>query len=201
MFQTLCPDRDPLRWLIDRDGAFRLEGIQSALSRSEPILLFATALSLRRLITSHPGPLLLPAGSHVFQTGGYKGLHREITPATLYKAIEDYFKVPAGHVINEYGMTELCSQAYALGTGTPHHLPPWMRVRAIDPHTNREQEPGRPGYLVFHDLANIHTVSAMRTQDFGRVIDDGAFLLDGRDPGALPRGCSRGSDAFSINQP
>lgn len=195
MFETLCPEAGPSRWLVGPDGSFRLGALREAASRSGPVVLFATALGLLRLTANHPASLPLPAGSNVFQTGGYKGLQREVTPAALYAAITDYFRVPSEHVINEYGMTELCSQAYATGIGTPHHLPPWMRVRAIDPHTGVDLPPHSRGYLVFHDLANLHTVSAIRTQDFGRVIDDGAFFLDGRDPGALPRGCSRTSDA------
>lgn len=197
MFAILAPDRDPDRWLLHPAGRIRLDPLRRAVARAEPVLLFSTALNLLRLASEVPDGLALPPGSRVFQTGGYKGLHRDFTPETLYQAIHRSLGVPPVQVINEYGMTELCSQAYAIGTGTAHHLPPWMRVRAIDPQTGDASPPHAPGYLVFHDLANLHSVSAIRTQDFGRVIDDGAFFLDGRDPGALPRGCSRGSDALA----
>lgn len=197
MFAILASDDDSERWLIAPDGHFRLDPLREAASRAEPLLLFSTALNLLRLETAIPDGLTLPPGSWVFQTGGYKGLHRAVTPETVYHSINRCLRVPPEQVINEYGMTELCSQAYAVGAGTAHHLPPWMRVRAIDPHTGADSPRQASGYLVFHDLANLQSVSAIRTQDFGRVIDDGAFFLDGRDPGALPRGCSRGSDAFA----
>jgi len=197
MFDTLCPDQAPGRWLMDHEGAFHLSPLHEAVNRPEPVLLFSTALNLLRLAEQCPAGLRLPTGSHVFQTGGYKGLHREVSAATVYETITDTLQVPADHVINEYGMTELCSQAYAVGFGTPHHLPPWVRVRALDPHTLIELPADTPGYLALFDLANVHSVSAILTQDFGRVIDDGAFFLHGRDPGALPRGCSRGSDALA----
>ena len=99
-------------------------------------------------------------------------------------------------MINEYGMTELSSQAYSTGLGAPHRCPPWLRAQTIYPATSRPLAPGIPGYLVFYDLANVHSVLAIRTQDFGRVIDSSSFYLDGRDPGAVPRGCSRGSEAM-----
>ncbi len=42
------------------------------------------------------------------------------------------------------------------------------------------------------DLANIDSVLAVRTQDLAWSAGDREFVLVGRDPGALARGCSRG---------
>ena len=91
-------------------------------------------------------------------------------------------------------MTELSSQAYATGPNGRHVFPAWCRARILDPETNQEVAPGETGYLVIHDLANLHSVSAIRTQDFAIRHQDGSFTLIGRDPGALPRGCSRTID-------
>jgi len=132
----------------------------------------------------------------VFQTGGYKGLGNSIDPSEIYRHVESILGVPPERVINEYGMTELSSQAYATGERSAHRCPPWLRVQTIDPATSQPLAPGISGYLVFYDLANYHSVLAIRTQDFGRVIDSSSFYLDGRDPGAIPRGCSRGSEAM-----
>jgi hypothetical protein len=44
------------------------------------------------------------------------------------------------------------------------------------------------------DLANLWSVLAVLTQDLAIAQPDGGFLLLGRDPEALPRGCSRAMD-------
>jgi hypothetical protein len=93
-------------------------------------------------------------------------------------------------------MTELSSQCYAIGPDAVFSCPPWMRMQVIDPATNQPLPPGRPGYLVLYDLANLDSVLAIRTRDFATAIDQSCFHLLGRDPGALPRGCSRASDDF-----
>ncbi len=41
-------------------------------------------------------------------------------------------------------------------------------------------------------LANLETVSAIRTQDFAVAVGDREFRLLGRDDAAVARGCSRG---------
>ena len=70
-------------------------------------------------------------------------------------------------VWSEYGMCELLSQAYAEG-GPVYTPPPWMRVQAVDPYDPRQILPdGQPGLLAITDLANIHTVSSILTEDLG----------------------------------
>lgn len=192
MFGLLCPDAPAARWLVSPDGAVDLTALQRAAADETPVLLFSTALALLRVHRALP----LPPGSRIFQTGGYKGLGTAIDPGEIYRHIETVFGVAPDEVINEYGMTELSSQAYATGLGGPHRCPPWLRAQTIDPATSEPLAPGQSGYLVFYDLANYHSVLAIRTQDFGRVIDSASFTLEGRDPGAVPRGCSRGSQSL-----
>ena len=91
-------------------------------------------------------------------------------------------------------MTELSSQAYARGSDGSHRFPSWCQWRVLCAETERELPTGEIGYLEVHDLANLHSVAAIRTQDFAIDHGDGSFTLLGRDPGALPRGCSRGMD-------
>jgi hypothetical protein len=64
----------------------------------------------------------------------------------------------------------------------------------IDPETGETAGHDSPGYLEILDLANLGSVAAIRTQDLAIARGDNAFTLLGRDPGALPRGCSRRSD-------
>ena len=64
----------------------------------------------------------------------------------------------------------------------------------MDPETGKPAATGDVGYLEIVDLANLGSVAAIRTQDLAVVTGETEFILLGRDPGALPRGCSRASD-------
>lgn len=196
MFSFLADPATPDSWFLDPDGTIALERLTVAIGQSDPVLLFSTALALRHLFTQLPASLPLPAGSWVFQTGGYKGLQIDYDPAELYSSIEARLGVPASRVINEYGMTELSTPCYATGLDHPHRTPPWLKVRAIHPETNRPCAPGQQGQLVLVDLANLNSVIAIRTRDLAVVHDEHSFTLLGRDPSALPRGCSRAADAY-----
>lgn len=193
MFETLHQDGPSERWLLQEDSSIAEDSLRVRCRETRPLLLFATALALRHFLETNPSPL--PAGSRIFQTGGYKGIKEDYDPAVLYQALEHELGVPSGHVVNEYGMTELSSQAYAIGLTDPHRTPPWLRVCSIDPETN-QPNPGNPGHLVFYDLANLNSVIAIRTHDLGIVEDEHTFRLAGRDPSADLRGCSRASDSF-----
>jgi hypothetical protein len=137
--------------------------------------------------------LALPAGSFALETGGYKGSGRELAKVDLYEMFESFLGLRPQDVINEYGMTELSSQFYARGLGTPHVGPPWVRAVVIDPETGGEVEDGATGVLRLLDLANVGSVLAIETQDLA-IRRGSEFELLGRDPGALPRGCSRMAD-------
>ncbi len=130
----------------------------------------------------------LPEGSLVVDTGGCKGYPRDVPRAAIVARYGEVFGVPPAQVVNEYGMTELCSQLYARATG-PLEPPPWMRTLVCDPLTGRPQPPGHAGLLRHFDLANLGSVVAIQTEDIGRQVDGGIELL-GRAPRAEARGCS-----------
>lgn len=102
-------------------------------------------------------------------------------------------------------MTELSSQFYDAGLrralgfddepGEGFRVPPWMRVRIIDPTSGRDVAPGEPGAIVHHDLANRGTALAMQTSDVGVTVQDG-FRLVGREPDAEARGCSLAAELW-----
>ena len=139
------------------------------------------------------GGMALPTGSLVFETGGYKGSGRSLTKLELYEMFQQRLGLEEANIINEYGMTELSSQCYTRGLGRPHSAPPWVRAIAIDPATGFEVADGETGVLRIYDLANLGSVFAIQTRDF--AVRRGAdFELLGRDPAALPRGCSRSAD-------
>ena len=198
MFEVLAEDlrTAPSPWLIGEDGTIQSDVLRQAAAGGEPILLFSTALALRHLCARLNEPLPLPPGSWVFQTGGFKGVQGDYDFDTFLSDLTTLLAVPADRIINEYGMTELSSQGYAVGPNVPHRFPPWLLVSVVDPASGILLADGEWGYLSFLDLANLGSVQGVRTQDFGRCLGAQEFALRGRDPAALPRGCSRASDSF-----
>jgi hypothetical protein len=71
----------------------------------------------------------------------------------------------------------------------------------IDPATGDDVPDGAPGLLRVYDLANLHSVMAIQTDDIGIRSDDGSgrFQLLGRAAGAEPRGCSLDPAAASVS--
>jgi hypothetical protein len=156
--------------------------------------IFGTALAFLALFERMgEDRVRLPRGSFAFETGGYKGSGRDIPKADLYAKFATHLGLRAGDVWNEYGMTELSSQAYTRGLGRPHTAPPWLRALVIDPETGKEVAVGDAGVLRMFDLANVGGVLAIQTADFAVRRKEGFDLL-GRDPAAVPRGCSRRAD-------
>jgi hypothetical protein len=143
--------------------------------------------------------LRLGPGSRVMDTGGQKGLTRPVSRAAFLRSCWTALGIPAYFCVNEYGMTELCSQRYDSVLDdrfrgrslAPRRLvaPPWLRTRVLDPDTLAPVPPGTTGLLCHHDLANAGSVSAVLTEDLGRSIGDDGIELQGRVTGAPPRGC------------
>ncbi|KMO37612.1 long-chain fatty acid--CoA ligase [Methylobacterium variabile] len=134
----------------------------------------------------------LPAGSLIFDTGGFKGQSREIDPDTFYDGLSHAFGVPRDACLNMYGMTELSTQFYDDGNAVCPPVksgPHWIRSRVVDPLTGADLPEGETGVLVHHDLAHFNSVSAILTEDAG-VIAPGGFRLLGRVEGSASRGCS-----------
>lgn len=140
----------------------------------------------------------LPQGSRLFDTGGFKGQSREMSPEEFYKQLTLRFGVDAADCINMYGMTELSTQFYDNGNTTQPSVksgPHWIRTRAVDPLTGVDVPAGERGVLVHCDLANFNSTTTILTEDVG-VMVDGGFLLLGRAVGAHAKGCSMAMDAF-----
>jgi hypothetical protein len=196
MFATLararCPDN--AGWFIDRDGALDVAGLRSSVQEGKPIAVLGTALGFLNLFEQLDSARLeLPPGSFALETGGYKGSGRELTKGELYEKFEKFLGLPEAMIINEYGMTELSSQFYVRGLDRTHRAPPWLKAIVIDPESGREAAIGTTGILRIFDLANLNSALAIETQDLAIRREDG-FQLLGRDPAAVPRGCSRAAD-------
>lgn len=184
-------------WLVQPEDFFwnQWERLADFLaSTQEPVTLFGTALGFLDFF-EYLGErtLTLPPGSAAMETGGYKGTRRDLPKEDLYALFTRHLGLAAEDVWNEYGMTELSSQFYTRGLGTPHRGGPWVRGLVIDPSTGREAAVGATGLLVIFDLANVDSSCVLQTRDLAIRHEEG-FLLLGRDPAALPRGCSRAAD-------
>ena len=132
-------------------------------------------------------------------TGGQKGLTRPLSRAGFLRACWTALGIPAYFCVNEYGMTELCSQRYEsvlrdrfAGRSLDARrlvAPPWLRTRVLDPDTLAPVAAGETGLLCHHDLANAGSVAVVLTEDLGRSVADDGIEIVGRVPGAPPRGC------------
>jgi hypothetical protein len=195
-------------WALDISAA--LAAFQASMTK--PLLILGTAFSFVHLLDALSAAnlrLQLPAGSRVLETGGYKGRSRALPKAELHQLITTQLGVAPEHMICEYGMSELSSQAYEVVAGggcqetgdqsvpsrhsppaTRHFkFPPWARARIVSPETGGEVETGETGLLQVFDLANAFSVMAIQTEDLAVRRTDG-FELIGRSAAAEPRGCS-----------
>ena len=195
-------DFNALDWAMD-----------AAVSDGEPVLLLGTTAAFIHWVDGlweKGRRFRLPEGSRVMDTGGYKGMGRKMEPEAMRRAYRDNLGIPAHAVVNEYGMTELLSQYYDDGllrhargddTGeTRKQAPGWLRSVAVDPETLDPLPAGETGVLRHVDLANLHSVMAVQTEDVGRVTEEG-LVLQGRGPGAPPRGCSIAMDLLLEHAP
>jgi hypothetical protein len=186
--------------------------LKAAEDKGGPVLLAGTAFSYANWLEvsrKEGWTFRLPEGTRIMETGGYKGRAKSLPKDTLYEEISAHFDVPIGRIVNEYGMTELLSQFYEpvlvagkvgselLPSKRFHRSPPWVRTRVLHPLSLEAVEPGEVGILAHLDLANLGSVAAILTDDLGYLVP-GGFTLQGRSPGAEPRGCSLAMEEFLI---
>ncbi len=183
-------------WSLDLDKLFG--ALCKAVAANRPVMLLGTAFNFVHLLdhlANENRHLPLPAGSRVMETGGYKGRSRTIPRSELHALISEWLAVPSSHIVCEYGMSELSSQAYDSAVGFSQdndrvfHFPPWARAQIVSPETGLEVAEGETGLIRIFDLANVRSVMAIQTEDLGVRRGDGFELL-GRAALAEPRGCS-----------
>ena len=187
-------------WLLDMDRL--LFALRKSMCSNRPLWILGTAFNFVHLLDhfqSHSIRYRLATGSRVMETGGYKGRSRELSKSELHAGIGGRLGIGPSHIVCEYGMSELSSQAYDLRVGEGHgeletasrrfRFPPWARVRLISPETGNEVSDGHVGLIEIVDLANAFSAMAIRTEDLGRR-DGDAFELLGRANQAESRGCS-----------
>ena len=124
--------------------------------------------------------------------------------AELHELITKHLGVPKTHIVCEYGMSELSSQAYdhtiadcrlqiadcpPTEASRVFRFPSWARAQIVSPETGQPVNEGEVGLIRVFDLANVRSVLALETEDLGVWRGDGLELI-GRAALAEPRGCS-----------
>src|SRR5262249_22301111 len=108
----LAEVNDDGAWVLNLDGT--LAELVSVCAKGQPALLLGTAFSFVHLLDylSERGVRVeLPAGSRAMETGGYKGRSRIVPKTQLHTLLSKELGIPRSHIISEYGMSELSSQA------------------------------------------------------------------------------------------
>ncbi len=151
-------------------------------------LLFGAAFGLVDLLKS--GKPRKINGLEILETGGMKTHRREISKSELRTMLSEGFQTEPDKIHSEYGMCELLSQMYAIGSewfDPPH----WVQVTIRDPENPmRICERGEEGKIGIIDLANIYSCPFLLTGDKGVMNESGTFRVLGRwDPKDL-RGCN-----------
>jgi hypothetical protein len=181
-------------------------------ARRDPVCIMGTTASFAAVFSALESggiKLRLAPGSRMMDTGGAKGQVVPMPASEVIARASETLGIAPAMVINEYGMTELCSQLYdatsfnCAGVSDVQDRfkipPPWLRVTARDPVTLRPVADGEIGLLTFFDLANVGSVSAVMTEDLGAV-ERGRVRVIGRTLGGEVRGCALGIGEFSANE-
>jgi phenylacetate-coenzyme A ligase PaaK-like adenylate-forming protein len=124
----------------------------------------------------------------IIETGGMKGRRREWIREELHEYLTGRFNVKVIH--SEYGMTEMMSQAYSMGSGY-YQCSPSMKVMIRNINDPFEVlGNGKTGGVNIIDLANFHSCAFIETQDLGSVNEAGYFEVLGRMDNSDIRGCN-----------
>jgi hypothetical protein len=173
------------------DHSLLEEAVERSVRSGTPILLLGAAFGLLDLIEAHSWRL--PSNAVILETGGMKTHRREISRDLLHESLARGFGVRKSNIGSEYGMCELLSQCYTRSRERPGRVfypPPWMSFEVLDPSDpDRRIGEGREGVLAVTDLANVHSVSSLQTEDLVIGRGDG-FEVIGRLRQADLRGCN-----------
>lgn len=171
-------------YLYEQDAL--LEKLKALNGDSRKVLLLGVTFALLDLAESEK-PFEMMGNLIVMETGGMKGMRKEMIREEVHAKLCAYFKLDLIH--SEYGMTELMSQAYSKGGGR-YTIPACMHVmlRDInDPYSlaNRSQ-----GGINVIDLGNFHSCAFLETQDLGKIHSEGSLEVLGRMDNSDVRGCN-----------
>ncbi len=174
---------------LSRGGGFYLnnyEELNTALKKvTGPIIVFGVTYALLDFAKVFDGD---SSNLIIIETGGMKGRRAPMTKSRLHEILRNTFENASIH--SEYGMTELCSQAYALEHGIfNENAMLKVRIREItDPF--KVVKPGKSGIIQVTDLNNIYSCAFVETEDLGRKVTEQGFEILGRVDNSDARGCN-----------
>jgi len=154
------------------------------LAEEKPILLIGISFGLLDLAAIFQTD---SSNLTIIETGGMKGSRPEILKSELVAALRKSFS--NAHIISEYGMCELFSQAYS-DENLWFSCPPWMRIYVSEPNDPMTLLNSGTGVAKIIDLANRDSCSFIETQDLIHLNENGKFQIIGRIDNSDVRGCS-----------
>ncbi len=166
-----------------------------------PILLVGTAFAWVHFLDFARAKRLrfkLHPETIVMETGGYKGRSRELPVKELYAGLSRVLGIRHSQIWNEYGMTELSSQAYARGDRGVHKTPPWLQLCVVDPLSFLPMPAGEVGVVKAIDLANVDMPPLLLTADRAVAVEGGIRLLGRENLDDGGRGCSLSAENLRI---
>lgn len=174
----------PLSGFYLHDYEALLKAVRRAISSERRTLLVGVTFALLQLTARYAPDL---SQVLVLETGGMKGMHRELTRPEVYQQLREASGVE--QISSEYGMTELLSQAYSLASGV-FKPPVWMRVFIREINDPFAVGSSGSGGINVIDLANAHSCSFIETMDRGQLYEDLSFEVQGRLDNSDVRGCN-----------
>src|SRR6266851_7614329 len=191
------------------DPTSAIKFLSDAEARREPVCIMGTTAAFAAIVSAaceRGIKFRLSNGTRLMDTGGAKGQAMPMQTTDVVRHAGETFGIAPAMVINEYGMTELCSQLYdatafncADASDSAERFkiaPPWLRVSVRDPVTQRRVADGEVGLLTFFDLANVGSVSAVMTEDLG-IVEGGRVRVIGRSAMGAARGCALAIGQFA----
>lgn len=127
------------------------------------------------------------ANTQVIETGGMKGLRKEIIREELHEILQNGLGVQK--VFSEYGMTELLSQAYLTKHDYFESLS-WLRFRVRNINDPLTHFSHGKGALNIIDLANLYSCPFIATDDLAEVLHPNQVKIIGRMDHSQTRGCN-----------
>lgn len=181
-------DSDSLNRFLPENRAELIDWFEKVSGMNKKVLLFGAAFGLLDLIEQNR--ITFPEPIEIIETGGMKTFRREMSKKELRNQLGQGFGLEQRCIHSEYGMCELLSQMYAIGSEW-FTVPDWVYITIRKSNNPTEPcNPGMEGKIGIIDLANLHSCSFILTEDRGIKNENGSFKVLGRWNNQNLRGCN-----------